>query len=238
MAKPYRQLLKNKANIVFLGEAGCGKSEAALHFAMRLAGEGGARGHVGNPARGVHLFDLDQTKPIFRSRDARDVLAQAGVALHHAAHDFDSPTIVGGVAECLADPACHAILDVGGGEIGARIIGRFARQLNQENTLVFYVLNPYRPWSRQLLAVDETLSAILRVTRIQRYEILCNPHLGPSTTAAEALAGFARARDMLGARAEIAGVCAREEIAEQVAAQAGVLVLPLQLYLQYEWEET
>lgn len=234
MIQPYRQLLEDKKNIVFLGEAGCGKSEAALHFAMRLAGEGSS---PGSPGCAVHLFDLDQTKPIFRSRDARESLAQAGVSLHHAAHDFDSPTIVGGVAECMADDARHAILDVGGGEIGARIIGRFARQLNGKNTLVFYVLNPYRPWSRELLAVDETLSAILRVTRIQQYEILCNPHLGPSTTAGEALAGLAKARDMLGAHAEITGACARREIAEGVAAWAGLPVLPLQLYLQYEWEE-
>ena len=42
---------------VFLGEAGCGKSELAVHLALSLAGKG----------REVHFFDLDQTKPLMRS---------------------------------------------------------------------------------------------------------------------------------------------------------------------------
>ena len=47
-------------SVVFLGEAGCGKSEIAVNLALRLAaGE-----------RPVHFFDLDMTKPLFRSRDA------------------------------------------------------------------------------------------------------------------------------------------------------------------------
>lgn len=46
---------------VFLGEAGCGKSELAVHLALSLAGKG----------REVHFFDLDQTKPLMRSRDAQ-----------------------------------------------------------------------------------------------------------------------------------------------------------------------
>lgn len=61
--------LLRQNNIVFLGEAGCGKSELAVHLALELARQ----------VREVHFFDLDQTKPLMRSRDAEGLLEKAGV---------------------------------------------------------------------------------------------------------------------------------------------------------------
>ena len=64
--------LLRQRNIVFLGEAGCGKSELAVHLALELA----------SPGREVHFFDLDQTKPLMRSRDAAALLTDAGVTVY------------------------------------------------------------------------------------------------------------------------------------------------------------
>lgn len=55
--------MTSSSNVVFLGEAGSGKSEIALNFAQALAELGG---------KPVHFFDLDMTKPLFRSRDRRE----------------------------------------------------------------------------------------------------------------------------------------------------------------------
>ena len=43
---------------IFLGEAGCGKSELAVQWALTAA----------ECRRDVHFFDLDQTKPLLRAR--------------------------------------------------------------------------------------------------------------------------------------------------------------------------
>ena len=51
----------HERNFVFVGEAGSGKSEVAMTFARKLAER--------SPLP-VHFFDLDMTKPLFRSRDA------------------------------------------------------------------------------------------------------------------------------------------------------------------------
>ena len=53
---------------IFLGEAGCGKSELAVQWALTAA----------ECRRDVHFFDLDQTKPLLRSRDAAELLEGAG----------------------------------------------------------------------------------------------------------------------------------------------------------------
>ena len=58
----------NHSNFVFFGEAGCGKSEIAVNLALALAAKGD---------RPVRFFDLDMTKPLFRSRDVAETLTEA-----------------------------------------------------------------------------------------------------------------------------------------------------------------
>lgn len=71
--KTFEELLKEKKNFVFIGEAGSGKSEIALNIACRLAEAGG---------KAVDLFDLDQTKPLYRSRDLQESFRGRGVDIH------------------------------------------------------------------------------------------------------------------------------------------------------------
>lgn len=97
--------MTSSSNVVFLGEAGSGKSEIALNFAQALAELGG---------KPVHFFDLDMTKPLFRSRDRREALEALGVEVHYEAQFMDAPTLTGGVRQRLNDPHCCAVLDVGG----------------------------------------------------------------------------------------------------------------------------
>ena len=82
--------MTSSSNVVFLGEAGSGKSELALNFAQALAELGG---------KPVHFFDLDMTKPLFRSRDRREALETLGVEVHYEAQFMDAPTLTGGVRQ-------------------------------------------------------------------------------------------------------------------------------------------
>lgn len=163
---------------VFLGEAGCGKSELAVHLALSLAGKG----------REVHFFDLDQTKPLMRSRDAQELLESAGVTVHFERQTADAPTQVGGLVPLLLAPDKNVILDVGGGDAGARLIGGYSHLL--KNADVWFIVNPYRPWSGSTEHIDGTLSAILRAARLKLPRFLLNPNLGQETTAEEYLAGL------------------------------------------------
>ena len=88
----WEALLRQK-NIVFLGEAGCGKSELAVHLALELASQGQA----------VHFFDMDQTKPLMRSRDAESLLEKAGVTVHFERQSADAPTQAGGLIPLLLE---------------------------------------------------------------------------------------------------------------------------------------
>ena len=112
----YRKLLEQGRNFIFVGEAGCGKSEIALNLAAAL--------HEMQDMP-VSFFDLDMTKPLFRSRDVADSIRELGIDVHFEVQFRDSPTLTGGVEPAMKDPDRIAILDVGGDYIGARTLGGF-----------------------------------------------------------------------------------------------------------------
>jgi hypothetical protein len=223
MSKPFETLTDGKKNIVLLGEAGCGKSEIALNLAARSARRARTR-----------LFDMDQTKPLYRARDAVDAMEKAGVEFIYEAQFFDAPTLTGGVADSL-NSDCRTILDVGGNDTGARLIGGFSRLLEREDCMVLYVVNPYRPWSRDVEAIDSTLSSILAVSHLRRFHIIANPNLGFETTAEQFAAGMERAKQMLERYVPVEGACAGESIFPVVSAGTELPLLKLHLYLTYEW---
>ena len=215
-------------NFVFLGEAGSGKSEIAISFAKALAGTG---------ERPVHFFDLDMTKPLFRSRDAGAEMERAGLVVHYQEQFMDAPTLVGGVGPLLRDEGSLVVLDVGGDHIGARSIGGFAPQLNQPSTAVFYVINAYRPWSDTIEHIDGTLGKILGVSHVKLSQLflVANPNNGVTTTLDEVVEGFHRTHALVGEYKPLAFACVREELAEEAAGALSVPVLPLRLALTYPW---
>ena len=58
-----KDILNDKRNFIFIGESGCGKTELSLNLSKRIALM------KKNMHEEVNLFDMDQTKTIFRSRD-------------------------------------------------------------------------------------------------------------------------------------------------------------------------
>ena len=209
------ETLCRKPNTVFLGEAGCGKSELAVHLALELAAKG----------REVHFFDLDQTKPLMRSRDAEALLTGAGVTVHFERQCADAPTQVGGLVPLLLDARKAVILDVGGNDTGARLIGGYAHLLKDAD--VWFVVNPYRPWSSTTEHIDGTLSAILRASRLKMPRFLLNPNLGADTTPEEFLAGVTQGLAMLSPYVTVEAAAVPAALYEQVRHQAALPLIPI-----------
>ena len=209
------ETLCRKPNTVFLGEAGCGKSELAVHLALELAAQG----------REVHFFDLDQTKPLMRSRDAEALLTGAGVTVHFERQCADAPTQAGGLVPLLLDARKAVILDVGGNDTGARLIGGYAHLLKDAD--VWFVVNPYRPWSSTTDHIDGTLSAILRASRLKMPRFLLNPNLGADTTPEEFLAGVTQGLAMLSPYVTVEAAAVPAALYEQVRHQTALPLIPI-----------
>lgn len=223
----WEEFMRRGKNFVLIGEAGCGKSELALNLACRLAAGVNA----------VRLFDLDMTKPLFRTRDLAQTLAEAGVCLHYEQQFMDAPTTVGGVRQSLLDPACRTVLDVGGDHIGARSIGGYAPLINRPDTLVCYLINPYRAWSLDLMHIDGVLGQILKVSHIpaEKLCIISNATLGPASTAAEAAQGIAWLQQMIGPYKPVEYHCVQQDLCRKMPPELKNRLLPLRLFLAYPW---
>ena len=201
--------------LVFLGEAGCGKSEIAMQLALELAAQG----------RPVHFFDLDQTKPLMRSRDAAALLEEGGVTVHFSEQYADAPTQTGGLMPLLLDGSSTVLLDVGGNDTGAKLIGGYAHLLKTAD--VWFVVNPYRPWSATTEHIDGTLSAILRASRLKMPRFLLNPNLGGDTTLAEYLDGIRQGLELLSPYVAVEAAAVPAPLYEQAKAETALPLIPI-----------
>lgn len=223
-----QKLLPRLRNFVFIGGAGSGKSEIAVNFALSLLNCGG---------KPVHFFDLDMTKPLFRSRDQSLPLSQAGIHFHFEAQFYDAPTVAGGVSHLLRDNNCYTVLDVGGDSIGARSVGGYAPLLNRPETAVYYVINPYRPWSAAIGHIDRTLAETLQASHLQldRLRLVGNPNLGSQTAVQDVLAGAETLTKLVGEYKDIDFFCALESLIPQMEGMLPSPLFPLHPYLSTPW---
>lgn len=228
MLDTLRSLIGDHVNFVFVGEAGSGKSEVAINFAKWLV-------ELGD--RPVHFFDMDMTKPLFRSRDVKAQMEEMGIDFHYEKQFMDAPTVVGGVSRMLKDPDSYVVMDVGGDYIGARSVGGYAPKLNTDQTIVYYVLNAYRPWSNDIDHIDETLGKILGVSHIElgKLHMVNNPNNGLTTTEKEFVEGNRKMAEMVMPYIGVDFSCVREDLYEKVKGQSESPVFPIRLYLTYPW---
>ena len=214
------------SNFVFLGGAGSGKSEIAVNAALRLAGQ---------RERAVRFFDLDMTKPLFRSRVLAGQLEAAGVIVRYEEQFMDAPVTVGGPEVWLRRNDCLCVLDVGGDGVGARSVGQYASLLRSEAAAVYYVINPYRPWSDTTEHIDAILSEILSAAHLSldNLRLVGNPNLGPETTEEEFLEGCRMLEETVAPYRPISFVCARSGL----EASSPWPVMELTPLLSYPWND-
>ena len=216
---------QNIKNFVFVGGTGSGKSEIAINFAkyLKCLGE-----------KQVCFFDMDMTKPIFRSRDAAHEIEAMDIEFYYEDQFYDTPVLVGGVLAELKNEKRYVVLDVGGDYTGVRSIGAYATELNAPYTSVFYVVNSFRPWSADIEQIDNTLRMILGCSniRVENIHIIGNPNVGALTTVQEFVDGIRQIQNLIHPYKEVEWACVREELYKDIKKYSIRLpVLPLHLYL-------
>ena len=181
--------MRPKRVTLFAGHYGSGKSNIAVNYALKLAGEGYP----------VRLADLDIVNPYFRSKDSEEGLRAAGVEVissEFANTNVDVPVIPAEAYAMTDDRAAYFVADVGGDDQGARALGRFAEQVVAEgNYEMFLVINCYRPMTRTAEDVLVMQREIEAASKIPFTAIVNNSNLGVATTAETVLDSVKFAED-------------------------------------------
>lgn len=223
--KSFEELMNEKKNFVFIGEAGSGKSEIALNIAHKLANMSD---------RKVDLFDLDQTKPLYRSRDMQADFEGKGVSIHYQDQYLDAPVMVGGVRVSLVSDN-YTLLDIGGGHQAAKFAGAYSDLLSKDDSVPVYIVNPYRPWTKSVDAIDATMKHILGSMRLDHIYILGNPNLGYSTNVNEFMEGLEKIDELLDGYTDVNSLCVNRGIYDDVSKLTDKNLIPIDLFLTYSW---
>ena len=216
---------------IITGHYGSGKTEYAVNLALRLAAEG----------KKTVLADLDIVNPYFRSYEQTQRLEAAGirVIVTSCGGVADIPAINPAVLSVFQDRSWTGVLDIGGDPIGARVLARFAPQLQGEEFDLLYVLNANRPETRDL----ERALAYMRGIEAECHQkvtgIVNNTHLCGETTAAEILKG-ARLAGQLSQQTGLPVVChaAQRRLLPEVQNTLIEPILPMDLYMKKPGEIT
>ena len=167
--------MQAKRVTLFAGHYGSGKTNIAVNFALRLAGEGKA----------VTLADMDIVNPYYRSKDSAQELEAAGVKVIASAYantNVDVPALPQEMYSVTEDTSRYAVLDVGGDDRGALALGRYAPAILQENDYhMIYVFNASRPLSRTAEMALEIMGEIEVAGGIPFTAIVNNTNLGRDT---------------------------------------------------------
>ena len=183
-----KQICTHRLSII-TGHYGTGKTEFAVNLALALAAEGD----------NVMLADLDIVNPYFRSRERKQLLAQAGVRLissSQACSDADVPALPAELLAILENRDITGVLDIGGDPVGARVLARFRPKIIQEDYQLIYVLNANRPEVRTAETAIAYLRGIEATTGLTCTGIINNTHLCGETTEGEIRKGAALAANV------------------------------------------
>ena len=177
---------------LFCGHFGSGKTNVAINFAEDLAA-------MGLP---VTIADLDIVNPYFRTKDSERELEQRGievVTLPFANTNVDLPSLPKHVYALFADRSRQVVLDIGGDDRGALVLGRFAPLIREEDGYeLLYVVNFYRYLTRTAEEALQVMREIEAACGLRFTGIVNNSNLGPETTAQTVLDCKVKAEELSG----------------------------------------
>ncbi len=169
------------------GHYGTGKTNVAVNLALELKKRWDA----------VTVADLDIVNPYFRTKDSAAQFEAAGIRLicsRYANSNLDIPALPPELYAVTDDRHHRVVLDIGGDDSGAVVLGRLAPAILAEDDYdMLLVVNKYRPLTPDAPSTVEVLREIEAAGGIPFTGIINNSNLGAETTPDDVLAGVAYA---------------------------------------------
>lgn len=217
--------MEHKRITLFAGHYGSGKTNIAVNYAMKLAGEG----------KRVCIADLDIVNPYFRTKDSEQELKERGITLissRYASSNVDLPAIPAESYRIVQDKSIHGVIDIGGDDRGAYALGRFADAIKAEGDYrMAFVINRHRPLTATVEDAVEIMREIEAACHLCFTCIVNNSNIGTETTKQTLLDSLAYAEGVsLATGLPIWLHTAERSVAEEITE---IPVMPLSLQKKY-----
>jgi MinD-like ATPase involved in chromosome partitioning or flagellar assembly len=212
-------------NITFLtGYYGSGKSELAINLALK--------------ERVDYVIDLDVINPYFRTREQEKLLEANGIEIVSSDLDYkihiDMPYISQRVFIPFHNKEKSAIYDLGGNDVGAKLLRQF-EDYNDQNIDLFLVINVYREDSSSKEKIVQLINKIEGAGGFKVTGLINNSNLLRETTLEDIAYGETIIKEVaLATKLPIVYTAVWEDIyADNLAFQGEML--KLKLYFRKNW---
>ena len=215
--------MEYKRLTILCGHYGTGKTNCAVNMAMDLKRQ----------CPKVAVADLDIVNPYFRTKDSEEEFEKADIELicsRYANTNLDIPALPENLYRITEDRDTKMILDIGGDDSGAIVLGRLASAILEENDYeMLTVINKYRPLTPDVESTVEVLREIEAASRIPFTGIVNNSNLGEETTPEDVAASLQYAEDVASAMGiPVVMTTVKADLYEELAGKIPNL-FPLQL---------
>ncbi len=216
--------------VLIVGNYGSGKTEVAVNLAIQLS----ARGQVS-------IADLDIVNPYFRCREARNEMEGFGIRVINPEGPYqaaDLPIILPEIRGAAKDANGTLIFDVGGDDVGARVLSSLADVVADGSCTMLQVVNAKRPFTETLEGCLRIKGEIENASRLKVTGLVSNTHLLEQTETQTIHEGLRLTREFAQtAGLPIAFVTVNEELRDSFDVdEAGCPILWIQRRMLPPWK--
>lgn len=168
--------MQPKRITILAGHYGSGKTNVAVNYAVWQKKQG----------KNVEIFDMDIVNPYFRTLDGKSILDKNNIPLvasSFANSNVDTPAMNPQAYAMIHNKDINAVVDVGGDDRGALALGRFEKDIVEENNYdMLLVVNKYRFETKTIEGLIEIMREIEIACGIKFNGIVNDSNLGKETT--------------------------------------------------------
>ncbi len=215
---------------LFIGHYGSGKSEVSINYVTKLRKK--VEGEVA-------FADLDIVNVYFRTREKKDELRSMGINPIDSSIStttLDLPAVSAQIMTPLHNKDVNYVLDVGGDNVGTRVVGRFAEHFVEGEYDMFCVVNANREQTQTAQDVIRFIESMEASSKLKVTGLINNTHMIRSTSVEDVLKGQELVREVSKlTNLPIKYTTCLRELVDSLPEDIEGDILPIDLYMREIW---